>query len=187
MPAVWSLRSRRLGIETQKVDCLGVCRCQVVISKCWSRSLLGVEVRGIKGSGVRPVLKRPRFVSVKRLLSKVTDFLHFWVAYPNRVNKARARFLWGLLMYGKPVAEQAQIEAEILAAVAWQRELPRWQREHGRYIPGADTYLQDRRWEDEPVRVQAAPALGVRSQTNRDALHAALAQGPGRKQLRGAR
>jgi hypothetical protein len=117
----------------------------------------------------------------------MVEFHEFWVVYPKRKQKARAMFLWGLLMYGKSDADQAALAATIFAALAWQCETAEWQREDGRYIPGADAYLQHRRWEDEPVQVPAAPALSGRSQTNRDALHAALAQGPGRKQLRGAR
>jgi hypothetical protein len=71
-------------------------------------------------------------------------FEEFWIAYPvNKDKKALARAAWTKL---KP---DADLQARILGALAWQRNSEKWTKSNGDYIPMAVTYLNQRRWEDE--------------------------------------
>ena len=70
-----------------------------------------------------------------------TEFLTFWANYPRRVGKFEAAKAW---------AKHRPILAEVLEALEWQRNQPAWTRDEGTYIPHASTYLNQRRWEDEP-------------------------------------
>ena len=38
----------------------------------------------------------------------------------------------------------------MLAALQWQKQTESWQRDSGRYVPNPATWLNARRWEDEP-------------------------------------
>jgi hypothetical protein len=69
-------------------------------------------------------------------------FDDFWQRYPLHVGKQAARKAWGKLGPSPPLGT-------IVDALAWQRELPRWREEGGRYVPHPATYLNGRRWEDE--------------------------------------
>ncbi len=72
-------------------------------------------------------------------------FESFWKSYPvNRDKKAEARKSWLKL---KPNAE---LQAKILSALDWQRKQPKWVKDNGDFVPMAVTYLNQRRWEDEP-------------------------------------
>lgn len=72
-------------------------------------------------------------------------FPAFWDAYPRKSNKARAQVVWAKL---KP--DQALTD-RILSAAAAQAKSADWQREDGRYIPHAATWLNGKQWEDTPT------------------------------------
>jgi hypothetical protein len=69
-------------------------------------------------------------------------FDDFWQRYPLHVGKQAARKAWGKLGPSPPLGS-------IVDALAWQRDLPRWREDGGRYVPHPATYLNGRRWEDE--------------------------------------
>lgn len=75
-----------------------------------------------------------------------SDFDAFWSAYPRHVGKAEALKAWRRL---KP---DLAVQTTIIDALAWQRKLPDWTKEQGRYVPHPATYLNQRRFEDEPPR-----------------------------------
>ena len=77
-------------------------------------------------------------------------FDEFWAAYPKHVAKQPARKAWAKLK------ADADLLAKILAALEWQKREESWRREDGRYIPNPATWLNARRWEDEPG-AEAAP------------------------------
>lgn len=83
--------------------------------------------------------------------SDVLDMLfeRFWKAYPprngKRCGKAQAYKAWAKL---KPDLPTCRLMA---AALESDKQSDEWQRENGRYIPMASTWLNGRRWEDEPV------------------------------------
>jgi len=80
-------------------------------------------------------------------LAAVVDdgFDQFWRAYPRKQKKPAARQAWAKL-------SPAPLDA-ILAALAVQRRSSQWTRDEGQYIPMPSAYLNQRRWEDEPVEV----------------------------------
>lgn len=86
--------------------------------------------------------------------ASTTEFDEFWKAYPRHVDKQKARKAWAKL---RPPPLKA-----ILDALTWQRELPDWRKENGDFVPYAATYLNGRRWEDEPPRAQL---FGVTART----------------------
>jgi hypothetical protein len=71
-------------------------------------------------------------------------FVGFWSRYPRKVSKPQAEKAWRSL---NPTAE---IVEKIHSALDWQIEQPKWREERGRYVPHAATWLNNRRWEDEP-------------------------------------
>lgn len=81
---------------------------------------------------------------------RVALFDRFWQAYPKKKAKAKARQAWVKL---KPDMELCKIMA---AALDQQKRSETWKREDGRFIPYPATWLNQRRWEDEPDK--AAPA-----------------------------
>ena len=74
-------------------------------------------------------------------------FQAFWQAYPRKDAKSKAKEAWAKL------ERMGEVDPErmgaILAAVAAHKRTEQWQREDGRYVPMAATWLNQRRWEDE--------------------------------------
>lgn len=74
-------------------------------------------------------------------------FARFWEAYPVKVKKPVAKIEWNKLV--DPCVE---LYERIIAAVERYKQTSRWKENNGAYIPYPETFLQDRRWEDE-IRV----------------------------------
>jgi hypothetical protein len=74
----------------------------------------------------------------------VASFDSFWSAYPRKTDKAAARKAWVKL---KP---DADLLAVMLAALERQKRSHQWAKNGGEFIPHASTWLNKRRWEDEP-------------------------------------
>lgn len=72
-------------------------------------------------------------------------FKSFWTAYPRKQAKPNAQRAWKKLKPGE------ELTAIILAAVERQRNSDEWRRENGRFIPLPASWLNARRWEDEPT------------------------------------
>lgn len=71
-------------------------------------------------------------------------FDRFWKAYPRRQAKKAAKKAWDKL---KPDLPLCRIMA---AALERQKRSSEWRRDGGAYIPYPATWLNGRRWEDEP-------------------------------------
>src|SRR6185295_6362889 len=69
----------------------------------------------------------------------------FWAAYPKKTGKGAAWRAWEKLRPNPDLATHMH------AARAWQRHKDNWLREGGRYIPNPSTWLNQKRWEDEPT------------------------------------
>lgn len=84
----------------------------------------------------------------KRTNKRNTDILplfdRFWGAYPRKVSKADASKAFAKLNPDEQVVEK------MLRALDWQKRLPEWTKDSGRYVPYPATWLNGRRWEDEP-------------------------------------
>ena len=79
-------------------------------------------------------------------------FAEFWQAYPKKVGKASCLKAWMKL---KPNTE---LFAQIMAALEAQKNSDQWQREAGRFIPNPLTWINQGRWDDEPVEASGAAA-----------------------------
>lgn len=72
------------------------------------------------------------------------QFLEFWGAYPRHVGKAAA---WRA--FQKVDVGTVSLDV-MLEAVTWQARQPSWREQGGRFVPHPATWLNGRRWEDEP-------------------------------------
>ncbi|MDE2254178.1 MAG: hypothetical protein KGL42_07945 [Betaproteobacteria bacterium] len=79
-------------------------------------------------------------------------FAEFWKTYPRKQGKGNALKAWGRL---KP---DTDLQAKLISAITLQRISPDWQRDNGKFIPHPATWLNGRRWEDEPPAAQAQDA-----------------------------
>lgn len=73
------------------------------------------------------------------------DFLAFWEEYPRKTGKGAAFRVWLRIRPSK------KERAEISSALKWQKQSLQWNDSgYGKFIPLPATYLNQRRWEDEP-------------------------------------
>ena len=79
------------------------------------------------------------------------SFLTFWTAYPRREGKGKAEESW------KKMGCTA-ILAQILKAVEAAKTTEQWKKDNGQFIPMPATWLNQKRWEDEPATAPAKPA-----------------------------
>ncbi len=79
------------------------------------------------------------------------SFDRFWTAYPKKVAKQAALKAWAKL---NPSADLIET---ILAALEEHKQTEQWQKDGGRFVCHAGTWLNGRRWEDqvEPANVAA--------------------------------
>lgn len=79
-------------------------------------------------------------------------FAEFWQAYPKKVGKASCLKAWMKL---KP---DTDLFSQIMNALTKQKASEQWQREAGRFIPNPLTWINQGRWDDEPVDTTGAAA-----------------------------
>jgi uncharacterized protein YdaU (DUF1376 family) len=97
---------------------------------------------GGAGSTSEMVLKPKR--ALRHPGADDAGFTAFWLRYPRKVGKGAAVRAWAKIRPGPALV------ADILAAVDGQRESWQWRRDNGQYVPHPATWLNERRWEDEP-------------------------------------
>ena len=86
-------------------------------------------------------------------------FATFYKAYPKKKDKVKAFNAFKKL---KPT--QALLD-EILKALEWQKQQEDWKKDRGQYVPYPATYLNGRRWEDEPQGMDSPKAPPVLTPT----------------------
>src|SRR6185436_10730899 len=74
------------------------------------------------------------------------EFIEFWALYPRRVNKQAAWRAW------LKIADRPSLDM-LIESLDWQREQPGWREDGGKWIPYPSSWLNGRRWEDEPCDV----------------------------------
>lgn len=73
-------------------------------------------------------------------------FAQFWAAYPRKEAKSTA-----LKAFQKIAPDDAMLQT-MLTAIDRFKETEQWQEDGGKYIPHPTTWLNQRRWEDEPPK-----------------------------------
>lgn len=72
----------------------------------------------------------------------ISDFDVFWKAYPKKIGKEAARKAF----------KKVRVKVDLLvSAVEEQKHCEQWTRDNGQYIPNPATWLNQGRWEDEPL------------------------------------
>jgi len=77
-------------------------------------------------------------------------FDDFWRAYPRKVGKPAARTAWGRLKNAD--------DEPLMAGIERWKQTEQWQKEGGKFIPYPATFLNQRRWEDEPPNADPNPS-----------------------------
>lgn len=72
------------------------------------------------------------------------QWVRFWDAYPRRESKKVARRVW-VEMNPSP-----ELVDKMIAALAWQVPVRRWNGENYEFAPLPATWLNQARWNDEP-------------------------------------
>lgn len=85
-------------------------------------------------------------------------FDRFWAAYPRKEAKTKARKAWAKL------APDMALCRKMADALNVQKLSEQWQRDSGRYIPLPASWLNGRRWEDEPSPQAASSASRLKEQ-----------------------
>jgi uncharacterized protein YdaU (DUF1376 family) len=102
----------------------------------------------------------PNTNHVPRKRGQVSEFPpgfdRFWSAYPRKIAKALAAKAFARARPDEPTL------VAMIAAIAVQQQSPQWQRDGGQFIPHAATWINGRRWEDQPDAGDADP-FGLRS------------------------
>ena len=86
----------------------------------------------------------------------MADFNAFWKEYPNKKSKQRAIKRWRKGNYRL---------IEILPVLKRQKQLRDWVKADGQFVPRADAYLNQRRWEDPLPAGEEAFALDFKNPT----------------------
>lgn len=83
-------------------------------------------------------------------------FKEFWEAYPKKTGKGAAYLVW--LDLSKQIKEDTLLSM-CLKALKWQSTSHDWAKDSGKYIVMPSRYLNERRFEDEPVGVQQTKSV----------------------------
>lgn len=83
-------------------------------------------------------------------------FETFWKAYPRKTGKGYAATVWAKTKPPKDL---------ILRALSWQSDSEQWRKDGGQFVPNPATYLNQKRWLDEPppTHVSGMTAIGRRA------------------------
>jgi uncharacterized protein YdaU (DUF1376 family) len=88
--------------------------------------------------------------------TRETDFDRFWALYPKKTGKDAALRAWQKAR-GKPDL------LVILDAVTQQRTSMQWLKDGGQFIPNPATWINQGRWDDEPVDMPQVSEKNARS------------------------
>jgi hypothetical protein len=84
-----------------------------------------------------------------------TWFTSFWKIYPKKRGKGAAE-----KSFAKAVTSQLIYEA-VMAGLTKHIDCADWEKDGGQYIPNPATWLNQRRWEDEPEQVRGSRKPGT--------------------------
>jgi hypothetical protein len=78
-------------------------------------------------------------------------FDEFWANYPKKTGKADARKSW------KRAKVTVDLHDRIITAIEQAKHTEQWQRDNGRFIPNPATWINQGRWDDEPMPQGTGP------------------------------
>ena len=116
-----------------------------------ARKRAAAEAAGVPGSKRKSSKGKSEEVDGEQSLQE-ERFAEFWKEYPKKVGKASCLKTWLKL---KPTEE---LFDHIMDALAKHKVSEQWNREGGRYIPNPLTWLNQGRWDDEPVETSGTAA-----------------------------
>ena len=109
------------------------------------KALLTMAIAMVEGkTSKQPWITRIKSKSKKSIGTYTEDFLTFWKQYPKKVGKGAAFAIWSdleITLYSTTM---------IMDTLEWQCRSADWTKDNGQYIPNPETYLRQRRFEDEP-------------------------------------
>lgn len=79
-------------------------------------------------------------------------FERFWTAFPRKAGKGAAEKAWAKCRFTESDTER------VLSAIRAQSASEQWRKDGGRFIPHPATWLNQRRWEDEGLKLNGAHA-----------------------------
>ena len=100
------------------------------------------------------------------------EFAVFWLAYPKKQDKQNALKAW------KKLNPDAETQRKMILAIQAQRASPQWQKDGGQFIPMPSTWLNGRRWEDQPTSIPQGKRVSAQNYTQRDYTEEELDTGP---------
>lgn len=100
------------------------------------------------------------------------DFSVFWMAYPKKQDKQNAMKAW------KKLNPDAETQRKMILAIHAQRASPQWQKDGGQFIPLPSTWLNGRRWEDQPTQASPGKRVSAQDYTQRNYTEEELDTGP---------
>ena len=95
-------------------------------------------------------------------------FDEFWEAYPKRVGRGAAEKAY------ERIHPTAELQGQMLAAVSIAKKSRQWQENNGQYIPNPATWLNQRRWEDDPSPAIGPPAENPQVNMAQEAIEAIM-------------
>ena len=97
----------------------------------------GSEVKGSEGKGIPPT---PTGAEL--------GFENFWILYPKKSGKGAAEKSW------RKIKQPIQTLEIIEKSLKWQISSEQWSKDGGQFIPLPATYLNQKRWLDEPLKLE---------------------------------
>ena len=142
-----SIRAKKSRYPAPDGDCEGVrsnaCNCNHMQSSACNCNHLHADVTEIQSESKYESEYEFKNTDAHALH---TRFEHFWSAYPKKKAKKEAERAFCRL---KP--DDALLDV-MLEALERQKQARQWNRDGGQYIPYPATWINGRRWEDEPDR-----------------------------------
>jgi hypothetical protein len=132
---------QRLYMNHTDIDLKPLYRCGFLVTSNLSRDAR-VELSRVEKSRVEghaPVV--------------LVDFDTFWKEYPRKVSKQQAVKAW------RSLNPDHTLLTTMLQAIEKQKRSEQWQKDQGKFIPHAATWLNGKRWEDELAPKYSPPEV----------------------------
>lgn len=151
----WKKHRGRVAQETRTE--LDTTRTELDTTRTNSTDSTQAEAEAEAVKTLTPTVSVPETVPVKIGRSRaeaMKGFDGFYATYPRKVGKVAAGRAWLKL------CPDGELQAKMAAALDQQRESEQWKRDGGAFIPHLSTWLNGRRWEDEPEHVLQQRVFG---------------------------